>query len=187
MARRGPTSSTGRQAVRLNALKHGILSHCPVVPGVETEEDWNSYQEGVLEDLRPKGALEVVFAKNIASLLWRRSGSRFTRYVALRLLPESGAMEDDEVALTDPRDSLGTMQNPLTAIGKYQALDDTDEVPPAIVRIVLGAIKDEAKRRGIGITQNSSIESQDGVITARQIREQITVMAARFSMVLTPC
>lgn len=41
--RRGPKTANGRAAVRHNALKHGITSTCPVIPGMESEAEWHHH------------------------------------------------------------------------------------------------------------------------------------------------
>jgi hypothetical protein len=76
--RRGPNTEAGRAAVRLNALKHGITSNSPVIPGMEDETAWRRHRDGIVASLAPEGHLEEVLAERIASLLWRLQ--RVTRY-----------------------------------------------------------------------------------------------------------
>jgi hypothetical protein len=74
----GPATENGKQVVRWNAIRHGISSPEPVVPSLEKREDWESYLEGIVENLSPVGHLEVTLAERIALLSWRLH--RVTRY-----------------------------------------------------------------------------------------------------------
>jgi len=68
----------GRAINRLNALKHAMTSKVPIIPELETEEDWNRHLEGVRSSLNPEGYLEEFLTRRIAFLLWRFD--RITNY-----------------------------------------------------------------------------------------------------------
>jgi hypothetical protein len=74
----GPTTPSGKAVVRWNATRHGISSPQPVVPGLEKQEDWESYRDGIMESLSPVGHLEITLAERVALLSWRLH--RVTRY-----------------------------------------------------------------------------------------------------------
>jgi hypothetical protein len=78
MAKRGPKTEEGKAVVRLNPVRHGVLSPTPVIPGLEREEDWQAHRTGVLSSLTPEGHLEMALADRVALLLWRLA--RITRY-----------------------------------------------------------------------------------------------------------
>lgn len=67
----GPRTARGKAVVRLNPLKHGVLSQTPVIPLVEKEEDWERLRSGIFEYLDAQGALEAALADRIAGILWR--------------------------------------------------------------------------------------------------------------------
>ena len=67
----GPKTKAGKAAVSRNAIKHGITSASPVIPGMESDEEWQAYRSGIIESLEPEGRLETVLAVRIAELLWR--------------------------------------------------------------------------------------------------------------------
>ena len=67
----GPKTKAGKAAVSRNAVKHGITSASPVIPGMESDEEWQAYRSGIIESLEPEGRLETVLAVRIAELLWR--------------------------------------------------------------------------------------------------------------------
>jgi hypothetical protein len=71
VAKRGPGTDSGKAAVRFNALRHGVLSVAPVVPGLEREEDWDEHLEGIESSLRPADRFESALVERIAALLWR--------------------------------------------------------------------------------------------------------------------
>ena len=76
----GPKTAAGKAVVSRNAVKHGITSASPVIPGMESDEEWQAYRSGIIESLEPEGRLETVLAVRIAELLWRFD--RVIRYEA---------------------------------------------------------------------------------------------------------
>jgi hypothetical protein len=66
----GPKTENGIEAVKLNALRHGLRSVQTVVPG-EDPDAWEAHRTAIIEDLKPIGALECALAEQIAAKLWR--------------------------------------------------------------------------------------------------------------------
>ena len=52
----GPKTAAGKAAVSRNAVKHGITSASPVIPGMESDEEWQAYRSGIIESLEPEGS-----------------------------------------------------------------------------------------------------------------------------------
>ena len=71
MAKRGPNTEAGKQIVSLNAVRHGLRSDAPVIPGIESEEEWATYRDAIVDDWAPEGAMEVILANRVATLFWR--------------------------------------------------------------------------------------------------------------------
>jgi hypothetical protein len=71
MAKRGPNTEAGKQIVSLNAVRHGLRSDAPVIPGIESEEEWAIYRDAIVDDWAPEGAMEVILANRVATLFWR--------------------------------------------------------------------------------------------------------------------
>jgi len=71
MPRAKPKSDVGRAMTRFNALRHGLTSAAPVIPGVETVDEWQSHRESIVANLAPVGATETALAERIAALAWR--------------------------------------------------------------------------------------------------------------------
>jgi hypothetical protein len=78
MSKPGPKSEAGKAVVRLNAVRHGVLSTTPVIPGLESQEDWEDHSAGVMASLAPEGQLETALAERVALTLWRLK--RVARY-----------------------------------------------------------------------------------------------------------
>jgi hypothetical protein len=66
----GPKSPEGKARSSKNALRHGLRSDVPVLPG-ERAEDWEEHRDGILRSLAPAGALEQALAERVALCLWR--------------------------------------------------------------------------------------------------------------------
>lgn len=70
----GPKTSQGKQAVKRNALKHGLLSKEVVILGGDGKESRAEYRNLVArlaQDFRPHGALEEMLVERIAVCYWR--------------------------------------------------------------------------------------------------------------------
>lgn len=68
----GPKTAKGRAVVRLNPLRHGVLSQTPVIPLVERFEDWEKLRLGVHEFFGVKGLpWPEALADGLAGLYWR--------------------------------------------------------------------------------------------------------------------
>ncbi len=66
----GPRTPEGKAAVRLNALKHGLLSEEVLLPG-EDEAALRELAESLRAQVQPVGELETLLVDRITSLLWR--------------------------------------------------------------------------------------------------------------------
>jgi hypothetical protein len=89
----GPKTEEGKEVVRWNAIRHGIRSPVPVVPGVEEKADWEEHRDRILESLSPEGHLEFVLAERVALLSWRLH--RVIRYETEAVALYQERVEDD--------------------------------------------------------------------------------------------
>jgi len=78
MARRGPNTARGKAASSRNAVKHGLRSDAPVIPELESFDDWERHRAGIVASFQPEGSFEAWLAGRIASLSWRLN--RVPRY-----------------------------------------------------------------------------------------------------------
>ena len=68
----GPKTAKGKAVVRLNPLRHGVLSQTPVIPLVERFEDWEKLRLGVHEFFKVKGQpWPEALADRLAGIYWR--------------------------------------------------------------------------------------------------------------------
>jgi transcriptional regulator with XRE-family HTH domain len=58
----GPKTSSGKARSSKNALRHGLRSELPVLPG-ERAEDWQAHRDGVVRALAPAGGLEAALTE----------------------------------------------------------------------------------------------------------------------------
>src|SRR5215216_7726585 len=66
----GPKTPEGKAAIRLNALRHGLLSREILLPG-EDEEALRELGEHLRAELQPGGELENLLVDRIISAYWR--------------------------------------------------------------------------------------------------------------------
>ena len=56
----GPRTRAGKTKSSMNSLKHGIFAKVAVVPGMESEEEWEAHRQGCWEAHRPVGPAEEI-------------------------------------------------------------------------------------------------------------------------------
>jgi hypothetical protein len=66
----GPKTPEGKAAVRMNALKHGLLSQAVLLPG-EDEEALRELGQNLRAELQPVGELESLLVARIIASYWR--------------------------------------------------------------------------------------------------------------------
>jgi hypothetical protein len=66
----GPRTAGGKARSSRNALRHGLRSELPVLPG-EDPRGWEEHRAGILRSLAPAGPLEAELAGRVALSLWR--------------------------------------------------------------------------------------------------------------------
>jgi hypothetical protein len=66
----GPKTAGGKARSSRNALRHGLRSELPVLPG-EDPRGWEEHRAGILRSLAPAGPLETELAGRVALSLWR--------------------------------------------------------------------------------------------------------------------
>ncbi len=83
----GPTSDAGKAVVRLNAVRHGLLSSAPIMAG-EDENEYNELGAQLQSELKPVGLLETQIVNRMAGFLWRL---RRAQHIEAGLLTSSAA------------------------------------------------------------------------------------------------
>jgi hypothetical protein len=68
---RGPRTAEGKARAAQNAVKHGIRALKYVVLPDESAADFHAFEEAIVDDLVPVGALQSVLARRVAVAAWR--------------------------------------------------------------------------------------------------------------------
>lgn len=85
----------------LMALNYGIRSIDPVLPGLESVEDWVEHRDRVIRDIDPVGAIESAYAQRAAMYLWRLE--RAGRYKNNAALSDGFvARQPSEISIDEP-------------------------------------------------------------------------------------
>ena len=73
MAKRGggPKTPAGKARSSRNALRHCLTSNAPVIPEMESDEEYQRHVGGFMADFAPEGYVEEFYVERLASLLWR--------------------------------------------------------------------------------------------------------------------
>lgn len=138
MAKRGPNTDNGRDAVRRNAVTHGILSPSPVVDAFENEREWQRHLAGMYESWEPETHQERVFVDRIANLAWRlKRVERFDTDTSSANFAEADA-EASRIyrfyaRLRDTPDDEGPSPEYIAHFQKYRLIPN-DKVTPQLVR-----------------------------------------------------
>ncbi len=111
----GPKTAVGKAKVSRNAVKHGITSPSPVIPRMESEEEWQAFRSGILESLEPEGRLEAVLGR-LAELLWR-----FGRVIRYEAAVTAKCVEFDGVDAPDAEMWLLPANSHLDRVMRYES------------------------------------------------------------------
>src|SRR5260370_13107231 len=67
----GPRTPQGKERSKFNARKHGLFSKAILLHD-ESRAEYDALLDGLMENLQPRGKLEIVLVENLATLLWRK-------------------------------------------------------------------------------------------------------------------
>jgi len=67
----GPRTAIGKRRSSVNALKYGIFSKDLLV-GDESHQEFEDLLQGLRNDMRPEGLLEIHLIECLAMIVWRR-------------------------------------------------------------------------------------------------------------------
>ena len=166
MAQRGPGTARGKAASSRNAIKpcperplkcrgsrrDGLRSDAPVIPELESFEDWERHRAGTIAGFAPEGYSETDFAERIASLSWRLK--RVARYETETTAHYLDDIPDDMVdaALYGER-ALGIPRDVTLTPGKLDKLFSQRLLPSAqtLERIMRGACPERSRPQAAGV------------------------------------
>ena len=96
----GPTTTRGREAIRHNAVTHGLLARALVFKNEKEEQIFRAYRRRLCEDLAPTDALEMTYVEDLANAEWRLK--RATRW------EQAIGRKDDTTAIAENALRSGT-------------------------------------------------------------------------------
>jgi len=85
----GPRTPEGKERSARNAVRHGLTSAAAFLPN-EDPEAYQDFCRKLIDDLRPKGALEEQLARAMADIQWRLNRCRSIEQVILAAEPDRG-------------------------------------------------------------------------------------------------
>jgi hypothetical protein len=59
----GPKTVRGKAASSRNSIKHGLRSDAPVIPELESFDEWERHRAGTIASFAPEGYSETDFAE----------------------------------------------------------------------------------------------------------------------------
>ena len=112
----GPTTTRGKQAVRYNAVKHGLLARALVFKSEKEERSFRAYRKRLCEELAPNDSLELMYVEDLANADWRLK--RATRW------EQSVSMNTDMTMIAN--DALESGTGKLGSLGESDAENRRD-------------------------------------------------------------
>jgi hypothetical protein len=98
----GPTTTKGGEAVRHNAVTHGLLARALVFKSEKEEQIFRVYRRRLCKDLAPADALEMMYVEDLANAEWRLK--RATRW------EQAIDKKDNTTAITEEALQSGTQK-----------------------------------------------------------------------------
>jgi len=90
----GPGTPAGKAIASMNAVKHGLCARTPVLPA-EDRDEFLTFTERWLEELKPAAALEEFLAERIIGIAWRL---RRVGQIEAGLLPSSEGLATQQLS-----------------------------------------------------------------------------------------
>jgi hypothetical protein len=176
----GPKTPKGRARSAQNALRHGLRSEAPVLPG-ESAEDWQGHLAGIAQSLAPAGALEVELAGRVALSLWRlrrvaafeaavtaaglEEVAQAVRQEAARALVMPGEEQPEAVRLRKTREALEQKRTTLRlwegSLALLKGLADLLDHEPVCGHDLYGALEDVSGELPDAEDSSFDVEDED--------------------------
>lgn len=158
----GPRTAAGKARASQNAVRHGLRSAAPLLPG-ESAAEWEGFEEGVVRSVGPATPLEAELAGRVALSLWRLRRVRAFEAAAAALdeeeaveavggadgCPGAGraraaeALRQAREALAKQREWLVRREGTLALLRRLPDLPDAEAVAGDAVRAVLAEVNTE--------------------------------------------
>ena len=154
MAKRGPGTARGKLAFSRNAVKHGLRSDAPVIPGFESFEEWEEFRDGIIASYEPEGSLEIELAERIASLLWRLK--RAVRWETEMTAHHLDDIPDDLAVSAAYGAKIGIPTEESITMDKIDVMVSRRMLPSkdAMERVIRGACPEQSRARAADVEGN---------------------------------
>jgi len=117
----GPKTQEGKEVIKYNALKHGILSKEVVIRSGKLKEDPEEFTlllSSLIEDYKPEGVIEHALVEEIAGCLWRKKR-------VLRV--EVANLQDIDVVHPKTRSGFDDLIEDMGDLKKVRVVEDISE------------------------------------------------------------
>lgn len=115
----GPRTEAGKTRSSLNSTKHGLTSTKVLLP-YESEEEYNTLRDSLIEEYAPVNDLELTLATIVVETLWRRQ--RFYRIETAFLNQRMSAIMEAHPEVTDGDGALSTLFQDPAEIAKSRLM-----------------------------------------------------------------
>lgn len=133
----GPKSPQGKAIVARNAVTHGGTALVPVLPDIESAEEWEAHLSGIQEDLRPSGRTEHLLVERVAFNLWRMR--RVARYETAVLASVGGKTGNRKAERRTTLEKLAEIRASRALLKRLPEVADGDRLAGEDVRRILWA------------------------------------------------
>jgi hypothetical protein len=80
----GPTTARGKDAMRHNAVTHGLLARALVFKNEKEKYSFRTYSKRLCDDLTPADALETMYVEDLANAEWRlKRATRWEQHIRM--------------------------------------------------------------------------------------------------------
>ena len=192
MPRRKPTSNVGAAMTRFNAVEHGLTAQAPVIPGVESLEEWEAHRAAMFADRQPQGHLESQLVERIATLTWRLQ--RVAHYECESIavsrervefdLAEKRKRSDEPKSLAEADARIDDAKRCLQILEHLHKTPPESPLPATDVSTILDELADRAERDADEFYDGIDLPP-DGVRTAGELVAIFEALSERDSEAIT--
>jgi hypothetical protein len=142
--RKRATSGESYELTRFNALRHGVLSQCTVLPW-ENPQEYSDLLDALVAEHKPEGPTEEHLVEEIAGILWRKRRLRLAEAAAFHRGLAS-AISSDRTPIK-------------TALSRLSAADTTAEMEALTERATIAARALDLLLKGKGRAYEKALET----------------------------
>jgi hypothetical protein len=164
----GPRTPHGKGVASRNNTQHGLYSSSPVIPRLESPQEWAAHHRATLQSLAPNGPIEYALAERIALILWRLRRVAHYEHTVTTLAQQQAAddlaaeHDDPDTDIQAVRDTYALVRRAQRAIDYYRQSEPEDPITGLQAHLILTFVA--AKLPGFDLATFSA----PGLLTPRQ-------------------